>query len=85
MEGRVAQLSSQEFSQKHPRGTLVWRRIFVMLKATSFNDETYSKRPEDAWFLALSVSKEDAVGQSFSLHRSFRVESGDIYLGYVII
>jgi hypothetical protein len=56
--------------------------------ATADNEPVASRRPEDLWLLALYVEgrkNEGKIGQSFSLHTRFKVEKGDIFLGYELV
>jgi hypothetical protein len=80
----VTQPFSQVSKDRHPGGTLHWRKVFIIQQATGFDEETYKHTQKDLWLLALSVLDRSKAGESLSLHTSFEVKGGEIYLGYEV-
>lgn len=80
----MTQAFSQVFKDRHPGGTLHWRKVFIIMQATAFDEKTYSDTHKDLWLLALSVQDQGKAGESLSLHTSFAVKGGDSYVGYEV-
>lgn len=75
----------QEFRRLHPVGTLEWRKVMVIREGTSIDENRFRDREEDPWLLALFAKDKTKIGRNYSLHSSFRVDHGDVFLGYEVV
>lgn len=57
----------------------------VIEEGTLIDESRFRDREEDPWLLALFAKDKKKIGRNYSLHSSFRVECGDIFIGYEVL
>lgn len=57
----------------------------VIEKGTLIEESRFRDREEDPWLLALFAKDKDKIGRTYSLHSRFKVEYGDIFVGYEVV